>query len=68
MKEVSLYVCEICGTQFKDKQKCKECESGHVKPLKITGTKYVPLSDNQKGYPTMIHVRMEDGETIAYKK
>lgn len=26
MKETKLFVCEACGTTYKDKNKCMECE------------------------------------------
>lgn len=29
MKEVKHYICEICGIEYHDKQKCQECEKNH---------------------------------------
>ncbi len=68
MKELKLYQCEICGTQYKNKAECKECEKRHIKPKGITGTRYLNFKDNKKGYPVLISVEMEDGFTITYKR
>lgn len=68
MKELKLYQCEICGTQYKVKNECKECEKRHIKPKKINGTRYLNFKDNNKGYPVSISVEMEDGVTITYKR
>lgn len=29
MKEQKIYVCDYCGTQYKDKEKARMCEIGH---------------------------------------
>ena len=68
MKETKLFVCEACGTTYKDKNKCMECEKNHVKPVKIVGKKFVSLGDNRKGYPVHISVLMEDGVSLTYKR
>ncbi|MBP3772441.1 MAG: hypothetical protein J6I53_07110 [Treponema sp.] len=67
MKKVELYVCEVCGTQYKEKIKCSECEKSHVLPTQIIGWKYMPKTFNG-GYPIRITVRMADGKDITYKR
>lgn len=67
MKKIELYQCEICGTQYKSKAECTNCEKRHIKPVKITGTRYVNFKDNHKGYPVTISVAMKDGSTVTYK-
>ena len=32
MKEQKLYVCEFCGTQYKEKQSALNCEKNHHTP------------------------------------
>lgn len=54
MKEVKHYICEICGIEYHDKQKCQECEKNHKQIKKIISTKYQSLSMNVKGYPVSI--------------
>lgn len=34
-KEVKYYMCEICKTQYKDKEKAKACEKSHCLPIGI---------------------------------
>ena len=55
MKEVKHYICEICGTEYKDKNKCEECESGHVMPVKIDGANWVSMRNNGSGSNTDTH-------------
>lgn len=31
MKETTCWKCDICGTEYKDKKKCEQCEAGHKK-------------------------------------
>lgn len=38
MKKVEHYICEICGTEYKDKKTCMECEKGHHTPKKNSGS------------------------------
>ena len=35
MKETTLWKCDICGTEYRDKKKCEQCEAGHKKKGKI---------------------------------
>ena len=35
MKSLQLYVCEHCGTQYKDKNECKKCEDNHKIAMEI---------------------------------
>lgn len=68
MQELHLYQCDFCGTQYKNKKDCTDCESRHVKPKKIKDASYQNFKDNQKGYPTKIQVEMEDGTIQTYKR
>lgn len=68
MKKVEHYICEVCGTEYNDKKKCSDCESGHRKPLEISGANWVSMRNNRSGYPTQIHIKMSDGENITYKR
>ena len=35
MKETTLWKCDICGTEYRDKKQCQKCESNHKKEGKI---------------------------------
>ena len=67
MKKIDLYVCEVCGTQYKEKVKCQNCEKSHVRPVQITGEKYT-AKDCNGAYPVHITVTMADGKSITYKR
>lgn len=66
MKKIDLYQCEICGTQYKEKSKCQDCEKSHVKPVQIVEEKFMPKNCNGK-YPVHITVKMADGKNVTYK-
>lgn len=63
MKELKLYICETCGTKYKDKQLAKNCEANHFVPKTITSQKYLP-ADNKKQYPESINVSFEGTDKI----
>lgn len=67
MKKLELYVCEVCGTQYKEKVECQNCEKSHIRPVQITGEKYMAKNCNGE-YPVHITVRMADGKSITYKR
>lgn len=69
MKKLELYQCEICGTQYKDKAECVECEKSHVPGTKIIGYKYTPKNVGSKdGLPVKITVKFENGKTADYRR
>lgn len=68
MKEIKLYKCDICETQYKSKEECKKCETSHIKPKEITGTRYLNVNENAKGYPLTVSIKMSDGKTVVYKR
>lgn len=67
MKNLTLYVCEVCGTQYTDKSECERCEAGHVCNLKITGARYLPHIQDQTGMPVRIDVTA-GGKVYHYKR
>ena len=67
-KEVKYYVCNICQTQYKDKEKAKACEKSHCLPVGIVDARYLSNAQNEKGYPTTITVEMADGTHKIYKR
>lgn len=68
MREQKLYVCDYCGTQYKDKKTCQECEKKHVAPAEILSCRYISLKINKKGYPEKIEIKMTDGSVQTYKR
>lgn len=64
MKELKLYLCEHCGTQYKEKEKAKECEKGHRTVKGIKDARYHAGGD----YPDRVEVVFTDGTACWYKR
>lgn len=64
MKELKLYVCEVCHTQYAERQRAKNCEKSHVGEPKIVESCY--SSQNNK-YPCKLIVEFKDGKRITYR-
>ena len=63
MKEKKLYTCEICHTDYADKNRCRECEKSHNTNLQIkTLGKYKPIGVCSDGFPYSITVSTADGK------
>ena len=63
MKENMLYQCEICNTQYKDKEHAERCENCHKAPEKVQAIKYRCRCE----YPDFINVTFDDGSIRKYK-
>lgn len=70
MKEIvtKKYRCEICGTEYTERVKCKRCEESHRKPLEIVGGRYISHTNDESGYPITIDVKMSDKKIVRYRK
>ena len=68
MKELKLYTCEFCGTNYSQKRVCEECENSHLIAKKIKRQRYVPMKNNQKGHPISIDVQFDNGDIVTYKR
>lgn len=68
MKKIEFYQCEICGTKFKSKLECAECEGRHMKELRIVKSRYLPFTQDRSGMPTTITLMGPDGKHYTYKR
>jgi hypothetical protein len=68
MVEKRLYECEICHTNYSDKESARKCEKGHqkIEGADITGC-YKPVSMFPQGIPYKICVKFGSGVTAVYK-
>lgn len=66
MKALQLYMCEYCGTQYKDKKECEKCESNHKSAVKIKNMKF--HADKKTNYPDRLEVEMSDGKIYWYHR
>lgn len=64
MRELELYQCEICNTQFNDKKKAEECEMSHCKITNVVPKRWRA----REKYPDRIIIEFSDGEEICYIK
>lgn len=67
MKEISHFACDICHTEYRERERCAECEESHRKPVRIFGSHYVAQDKNLLGYPISIDVEFENGNIKTYK-
>lgn len=68
MKEIKLYVCGVCGQQYKMKNQAEKCESGHKRIKRIKKSYYHPITVDATGTPASIEVEMTDGSIVKYRK
>ena len=68
MKVIEKYRCEVCHTEYADRRQAEACEKCHKLPHKISGTRYLPMSQNRAGYPVSVTIKMSDGEEVTYKR
>lgn len=71
MIQVTLYQCEVCGTSYDNAAKCMECENFHVPVVNDQPPfyKYYPKEMGPESkYPYAVTVKMDDGETLTFKR
>lgn len=66
MKELKLYQCEICNTQYKSLEMAEQCEQFHNIPKRVEAAKYRSINGNGK-YPDYVNVTFNDGSVKRYK-
>ena len=66
MKELKLYQCEICGTQYNNRKFTEECEAYHKIPKEVAAIKYRSLKGGGE-YPDYVNITFKDGSVRRYK-
>nr|DAO25876.1 MAG TPA: Monocytic leukemia zinc finger protein finger, acetyl transferase, DNA [Caudoviricetes sp.] len=67
MKELKLYQCELCRTQYADKNEAKQCEQYHARDLEIDGWSYRGMNETTEKFPVKIWVKSKNGEERMYR-
>ncbi len=70
MREKKLYTCEICNTDYSDKEKARQCEKSHklLEKATIVG-EYHPIGMTPSGEPHKIRVKFPGTERfVEYKR
>ena len=71
MKELKLYVCEHCHTQYADKKEAERCEKSHKWPLAVKTCRFRSRKEDNTGLPVSVTLTFENGkETVeaVYKR
>lgn len=66
MRELKQYVCDTCGTVYKEKELCEMCEKGHTHVDHVISATYQSTHQNGK-YPQKVYIEFEDGSRRYYK-
>lgn len=67
MKELKLYQCELCKTQYADKNEAKKCEEYHARDFKIDSLLYKGMNETSEKFPVKIWVKSKNGEERMYR-
>ena len=67
MKSKTLFTCEICNTDYAEKETAKKCEKSHI--TEVNGSKmfFKPINMGCGSYPYKIEVEFSDGKKITYR-
>ena len=71
MKQITLFQCEICGTEYKFKNDAEKCEKHHIKPAfpPVAAGFYKPFNQQcADPYPYKVILEMEDGNKLVYRR
>lgn len=72
MIESKVYKCEICGTVYNEKEKCRQCEAFHARlhgasdPF-ITNPRYLSMNNSRNPFPDKITVLFDNGRKAQYE-
>lgn len=70
MTEKKLYSCDICHTDYADKERAEECEKNHklIEKATIIG-EYKPIKSIADGIPTKIRIKFPGSDKwVDYKR
>ena len=66
MKEKTMYVCELCNTQYSHKVDATSCESNHKRVKAFNEAHYRAEKVDNSGYPDYVILLMDNGQKIKY--
>ena len=68
MKTKKLYECELCHTNYADKEEAQRCEKNHQKAVEISDTRYLSYNSDQSGIPTKICIKFTNGNNVWFHR
>ena len=66
MKTKTLFICDVCGTQYDDEDACVMCEKNHTIPKKVVEVTYIAELNKAPAYPDYITIEFDDGRRVRY--
>ena len=67
MKKRVLYTCDVCHTDYADRESAIECEKSHAQNLIIADCKFHPVLKYGR-FPVSVTIRADDGEQRVYRR
>ena len=68
MKTKKLYECELCHTNYSEKEKAEQCEKCHQKVVAVADTRYLSYNLDQSGVPIKICIKFTNGKNIWFRR
>ena len=64
----TLYVCELCKTEYNSELSAMNCEKHHINPKSVKALRFNAMNDDSCPAPIMVTVRMCNGEEYVYRR
>lgn len=69
MKKLELYQCDLCGTQYRSRLECKNCEKSHRRPTGVLDARWNAKNvGSSDGYPVKVSVMFDNGVSVDYRR
>ena len=68
MKKHTVYRCEICGTDYNDRDQAEGCEECHKTDLVVEKAEYKPCDWVNYGSPEVVVLKSKVRKTAIYKR
>lgn len=68
MREKTLYICELCKTEYASMTEANMCEKHHAIPTKVKAAKYIARNNDSCPAPLEVFVTTKDGEEYIYRR
>ncbi len=68
MREKTLFVCELCKTEYASLDEANRCEKHHSPPVKVKAGRYIALNNDGCRAPLEVIVVTKDGNEYIYRR
>lgn len=65
----TLYICEICNTEYGTREEAEECEKSHLQVNGIESAEYIEqlFLGERMPYPSIVNVKFSDNTVMPYQ-